>query len=607
MEACEVIALILSPKIHTIPSSVKKAVPQELEIFLTEPFFQRKNVEPEFRGSSVRNIDELLGSAEGSWINQTAAFWSEHGFSCSGALDALKYRGIDLGSLIAHSLFYYYLGVLKTAVLCQKILERSPQEIWLIDDPKGDWASLAGIIFKSGSIPLRIFPVESSSDGCAKSFCYKKFGKKILSFFLKPDLKKIKPGGLLFSSALRYATPFFDREDGPTYYLRDVFSFKGSQLGRSMGFVHLLPEYFGSKRSQRPDLDKIWKTADRSISQSDIFNTVTGVSLWPAMRYGVRQIFERELFKAVPWIDQLFELLESLNPRAVVVDEDVCLFNKTLVLCANAHTIPTRVILNGVPFFAVGCVPLSAQKILVWGESSRERLRSWGVDDSRITVVGAPQYECFKAYDLQQTCRQVASDFHIPDGQKILVLATQPFHTNDAPDLIGSPLTPAIVEAMVERCLEYLAEDPQAFLIIKLHPREDHDFFTEALIAKASESVRNRVRLVKQYDTPALLAASDLVLTIGSTVFFEGLLLQKPTVLFDDADRRFFEFMSSYFIPLSDRTRSCPLIRDLLYGSARVLRLQMQREEIDRHFFMKNNQSVQACREAFCDRQKVPA
>lgn len=575
-------------------------------VLLLNPIYQQPLL-PDAAALKVLTEDAWLDACDLDALNERAKRLARGWFLESQAAAVLDFRGINLGSLFTHALTYYFFGLIRAVYLFQKIFKFSPPTEILLYSDGSYWSETLNFLASRHGAVLKTTaaPVLNSQYGGRENIKHavKNLAQEANRFWGAARLKK---GGVLFSSSLRYALPFIRKTQG-SLYLRDVFSLQAFSLSLRQGFRHLVPGYFRDSRDAAEaagfDVNQVMARLDGIFRRSDFF-IFQGINLWEIFRKDLARLLAKDLGTALGWISRLSRLLGKLSPAAVFVDEDVCFFNKTLVECARMAGVSSYRILNGVPFFDIGNVPMAADKVLVWGKSSKDRLLEWGLSEQSIEEVGAPQYESFAMLDRLNARKKVCEELGI-HSKHLIVLATQPFHTNERPDYFGSPLSPGTIKSIVSHTLDYLRTDPGACAAIKFHPGEKMEFFTREIVEKCEPAVRERVRFVRLYDTPSLLAAADLVLTIGSTVYFEALLLKTPVFIFDYPSARFFEFMGKDFLDIENSITCRERIRSFFEKNERDKRIAAQEREIESHFRERNAHAAENILELLAQRDKV--
>ena len=217
-------------------------------------------------------------------------------------------------------------------------------------------------------------------------------------------------------------------------------------------------------------------------------------------------LFERRL----PYL--LFKLrlsgnfIHEFSPDIVIVGDDRSTITRTCILPAQKKKIPVVEIQHGLfslPEIFVNLMPKPvSDKICVWGNSSREYLLELGFEDEKIEITGSPEFDEHKKF---------AESFEDKEN-KIILFATQ------------APYKSINLEVIEEMGKNKKLDE---FIIyIKPHPDEDPVSY-EFLEDKFPDKVYVRP---KNENLSHLLAVSDVILTISSTVGLESAILDKPLI-----------------------------------------------------------------------------
>ena len=214
------------------------------------------------------------------------------------------------------------------------------------------------------------------------------------------------------------------------------------------------------------------------------------------------------------------EHFRTVQPTALVLDEDATPLKRAAVALAKRHQARSLIVQHGAPCGPFGFVPQAADRLCVWGASSREQLLHFGAAAQRICVTGWPQVETRLAEDRQpppQRRRIV---------KRILLLATLP-PDDGRPDTVSFHLTRQTHEQMLNMACAAVGRLPRARLTIKLHPRcSDDAVFRRAL----DRHPALKAEIVRKAKLERLFAASDCVLSCASTAGIEAALAGAPVV-----------------------------------------------------------------------------
>ncbi len=270
-------------------------------------------------------------------------------------------------------------------------------------------------------------------------------------------------------------------------------------------------------RAARRQIRSLWKQLDRSGALAGFF-VYHGVKLWPLLRKHMQYCFYVYLPTAVRYIGLASRVIDQESPKVFVFGNDSCHRGLAIIAVARQRDVPTLVIQHGITANPWGYVPHS-DKMIVWGEHSRNAIASCGVAREKLICTGAPGLdplvllaanETLLAQRSMAACRSLGLEEATP-----LVL----FLTSAVSDNYQAP----IVRMMFKAAKDLSLEDR---FVIKLHPHE-----TGELQERVAAEVGFRPRIVKDIDLWGIVAASKVVVTYSdSTAGLEALVLHKPVI-----------------------------------------------------------------------------
>lgn len=249
------------------------------------------------------------------------------------------------------------------------------------------------------------------------------------------------------------------------------------------------------------------------------------------------------IFEVLSWrvmfLQQIIDATEDLlrgSVKGIVTASGVHPIGKTVLTLANRVGVPTVLLQDGFygegpDALTIGFLPISAQTVCVWGPGFEKILLRYGVGPNRIRITGQPRFDRIVALTGYDSRSEICNVLAIPDKAPLLVFASQNIFRREEQH-----------RALLQSFADVLASIPEARLVVKLHPAEHPFLWNRAQAALGLQ----RLRIVKDIDLYRLLAASDVVMTVFSTVALEALLLGKPLVILTHLERssemRFVEF-----------------------------------------------------------------
>lgn len=450
-----------------------------------------------------------------------------------GVAAILAVEGINTGECLSHPVTYFLLGVLRDIALLDGLLREKTAEVYACD-----WKGRVQPV----SVPRQtraLFeywyglhrPEAKNEAGSAVSLARQGMG---LFWRLASPVIRRWPGRgnteILLSSDLKHVEPvrrvLRDKKRFGFTYLRDQYGIRQWRhfLGEKIPFYCISGQSCGA----RPE--RIEKRLAELLSGSGFFN-YRNFDFFDTVKPHFMNKFLPKFSEIALWIPRFMSFLKKHRIRAILADEDVCPFNKTLLLAANRLEIASAVIQHGAPFKTVpiALAPVTASAIAAWGETSRELLLEHHVPEEKIHVTGVPRYDSFHALDTAAARAETSKNLGLDLHKKWIVLAVDPFHEPGRADFVGNQLNQEDLEALIRCSVETVNAHPDWELIIKLHPRDRYENFAGNWLKRLNAG--NHVRLLRTFPTPLLVSACDVVLVQCSTVAIEAMMMDKPVIL----------------------------------------------------------------------------
>ena len=223
------------------------------------------------------------------------------------------------------------------------------------------------------------------------------------------------------------------------------------------------------------------------------------------------EALRNRLLQSVPWLvverAAIREALQRLRPEVVLLASDQHRIGSLVVEECRANGIGTIVMQHGLPQHAVGYVPVVADRVLTWSDRSMGWFVARGTAPSRLSVTGNP------ALDGPWRARQKHDR---PEGPVTYLLAL-------------TPATQATNAGVVRMALDALATQPEARLIVKLHPGDGDWRYVRRLVQE--HPVRSRVRVAHKERLGPLLLEATVTWLHRSSVALESLAVGVPVVV----------------------------------------------------------------------------
>jgi hypothetical protein len=247
---------------------------------------------------------------------------------------------------------------------------------------------------------------------------------------------------------------------------------------------------------------------------------------WPPWKAGLKSVCRRYELPAAAYQRLAIELvhgsqdfvgcrqlLQALRPAAVVTEYDRGARWSCLVLAAKSLGIPAFTLQHGVlDEQAIGYVPVLADKIFCWGESSREILTRAGVPAEKLAIGGCPRLD----RRLSPSTAEGRVKLGLDPVKPVVMLATGPDAISDRVKLVE----------LFAGCMKRLSS---AAGIIRLHASEKLEEYGS--LVQAHPSIKFFENSAATLDES--LAASDVVVIYNSGIGSDALVKRRLTVVVD--------------------------------------------------------------------------
>ena len=177
-------------------------------------------------------------------------------------------------------------------------------------------------------------------------------------------------------------------------------------------------------------------------------------------------------------------------------------------------------------FFPLVNGGMIADKMFVWGRTSKEWMIKNGLDKNNLIITGSPKFdEYHKNNEIRIRIRNI---FNIPKTSKIICLIAEANLTQKDPRFF---LLNKEEMEFYRTMFRNISKEKDLYLIVKPHPSDRHKNFIDEIMRK--ENIKNCRIVEKNFPLNALLNQSDIIMTLGSTVTLEAMFFKKPIIIID--------------------------------------------------------------------------
>ena len=231
-----------------------------------------------------------------------------------------------------------------------------------------------------------------------------------------------------------------------------------------------------------------------------------------------RQLYEEKNRHAFLPLTIADRVIEKFKPDVVVATNSPKT-EKAMILQARKHGIPAVCIIDlfdSTEFNDRLGQEAYADRLCVLTQEVKEMLKKYGRKDSELAVTGNPAFDQLAHLDLKKLGAEYKKKNQL-EGKKVILWGKQTF----AADM---GLYPEIDKLL----LNYAESRPGTHILFRPHPNDTTDYGDLPPWASLSKEPASEV--------PAILQASDLVVSMNSTIVMEAALLQRPVATMEMAE-----------------------------------------------------------------------
>ncbi len=247
-----------------------------------------------------------------------------------------------------------------------------------------------------------------------------------------------------------------------------------------------------------------------------------GVNLVPAVSGWLSERLSTHGPRQTRLVEQIDAYFQRLAPDALILEEDATPLGRAAVAVAQLHSAASMVVQHGAPCCRFGFAPLAADRILAWGDSSREQLVRWGIPPEQICITGSPRHDRLRAWFTERSFPH----FGESDPLHFLLLSTMP-PRDDRPDAVTLGLTTQTYAEMLRTVLAVVARRPGVRLTIKLHPRAVDDPILGQVLQGFPQI---EAQLIQHVTLEETLRGVDCIFSCGSSAGVDATLAGIPVV-----------------------------------------------------------------------------
>jgi len=215
-------------------------------------------------------------------------------------------------------------------------------------------------------------------------------------------------------------------------------------------------------------------------------------------------------------INKMYILIKEKKINLLFLDNSVGPFERAFIEVCKISKIPSVIMQHGAIGLKEGFIPMGADFILVWGNSSKEWFLKNGVSRDKIKVTGYPKYDSYIKKNSKEKI--------------VLYLADAVNQEGAIPDI---QLTKKRQKEVLKSVLRVLKKFPEYKLIIKTRIGWEMNNLPRTI--SKQENFKN-IKIIESTDNLKLLNSAEIVIISHTTMGLEAILLDKPVISFSYKD-----------------------------------------------------------------------
>lgn len=384
----------------------------------------------------------------------------------------------------------------------------------------------------------------------AASIAFKNCARKVSALFsmvlsgvTARSYKINKPPGIVLVGAPRIMFPFFEghkkQRQNQLIYFQEIFAPR--LYARSIRYQNTA--YAALYSTPRPPKGEgiLFQDFYQQIQKNGLLK-LKHICLLSLLCDKFKYKFEYLTGKIMDWIDELHVFFEKYVPRAVILDEDMGFFSRSIIFVAKKLGIKTFEYQHGVIVSYWGQRETVDQK-LVWGDFFFKKIQQeTDIPKARVSIVGAVHLKYFHDHfsspkKTLSRIRTLRKEYKIPKDARVVLYAPHPFHHGLKGGIPGVHLTKKEAGETLDAVIHAIKEIPEAFLFIKLHHGDKGYPLYVRRLQELELQGRFAVGLKNEIIYP-LLKLCDVFVAPISTAILEASLFKCPTILLDFSKRK---------------------------------------------------------------------
>jgi len=253
------------------------------------------------------------------------------------------------------------------------------------------------------------------------------------------------------------------------------------------------------------------------------FFSFNNISFWNIIKPFFFELCERRIKESIQEINLAKKVLEKFQPKGILVLSESGNTEQFVLNQAKKFDIPIFFIQHALGAFDspksntidefLGSLPCISNEYLVWGSSTENYAKSFGIPETKIKVLGSQAHD--KIFEKSNKKTKLKNEF---------VLLATGFATHNHVNAYTIKANEEYEKAFKEICKTVSKAKQQ--LIVKIHPYVDGK--NETNMAKQIDPI---IKVLQKGDMTLLVESCKLMVTLsGTTAILDAQILEKPVI-----------------------------------------------------------------------------
>lgn len=505
-----------------------------------------------------------------------------------------QYRDFQLGELLHSEFKKMIISKIKNLEILRKIIEKeNPGKIIVLSEnydfqltvlciKEKFGANVSISIFRVGDFNNKIKSITNKIRNFLSDLAFCQIIDRIINFIVI-NRKIFKNIILIDPRAFVLLTGPHNLKNYLFCPLWKGWKMRWSILKKRKLYISLFVRDLRKSRKAEDNFRKKWHILEKEEGFKKIF-TYRDIGFWLTVKSELFQIFLRNFKELTTIIENFKKFNNILGISCVVTRAYESSKEKAIIYTARSLKISTVYLPHGLTGYKNrGYEVIFCDYAALWGKYDKDTLLKLGNPENKLVVTGSQKYDDLYFRAKREPPFSLMQHLKIDNSQKVVTIATQPIH-----NYINFPKN--YYMTILQKFLLELKDSSDISIILKLHP---FDHCQEKYKEIANKLKARNFHMVQNVNIFDLLALTDILVTVSSTVALEAMMLKKSVVIVNFSKN--LELNNVYYvvkdavIVLERQEQIMPTVQNILNDSLLQKRLNQKAEEVLGYYLYKRD------------------